>query len=197
MPIVKLIKSNFNKLIVSVDTFRSNVAEKCIDAGATIINDISGGSFDPRMFNCIADLKVPYILMHIKGTPQNMQENPIYNNVVEEVKQYFEEKINQLHQLGVYDIVIDPGFGFGKTVENNYDLLNNLAIFKSFGLPILVGFSRKSMINKVIGTSPDEALNGTTVLNTIALMKGVNILRVHDVKEANETIKIVTKLNSK
>ena len=196
LPIVKLIKSNFDGLIISVDTFRSNVARKCVEAGADIINDISGGSLDDKMFGCMAELKVPYILMHIKGTPQNMQENPTYNNVVDEVKSFFEEKINQLNSLGVENVILDPGFGFGKTVEHNYELLNNLDAFQSIGKPILAGISRKSMINKVINTSPDEALNGTTVLNTIALQKGANILRVHDIKEASETIKLTQKLKS-
>jgi dihydropteroate synthase len=196
LPIVKLIKSNFNGLNISIDTFRSNVAKKCVEVGADIINDISGGSLDDKMFSCIAELNVPYVLMHIKGSPQNMQKNPSYKNVVEEVKQYFEEKITQLNQLGVTDVILDPGFGFGKTIEHNYELLDNLDAFTSLGLPILAGVSRKSMINKVIGTTPDEALNGTTSLNTIALLKGANILRVHDVKEANETIKLTQKLKS-
>ena len=195
VPIVKLIKGNFNDIQISVDTFRSKVAEACVSEGANIINDISGGSLDGNMFDCIANLKVPYVLMHMKGTPQDMQNSPTYDNVVEEVKQYFEEKINKLNQLGINNIILDPGFGFGKTVEHNYQLLNNLDQFKSFGLPILAGVSRKSMINKVIDTSPEEALNGTTTLNTIALMKGANILRVHDVNEAQETIKLVNKLN--
>ncbi|PCI93296.1 MAG: dihydropteroate synthase [Flavobacteriales bacterium] len=195
LPIVKLIANNFKDLTISVDTFRSNVAKKCIEVGATMINDISGGSLDTNMFNCVANLNVPYVLMHIQGNPENMQENPTYNNVVEDVKNYFEEKIIQLNQLGVKDIILDPGFGFGKTVEHNYELLNNLDAFNCFNLPILAGLSRKSMITKVIDTSPDEALNGTTVLNTIALTKGANILRVHDVKEANECIKLVNKIN--
>ncbi|PJB14121.1 MAG: dihydropteroate synthase [Flavobacteriales bacterium CG_4_9_14_3_um_filter_32_8] len=197
VPIIKLVKTNFPDLLISVDTFRSKVAEKSIEAGANIINDISGGNMDSNMFRCIADLKVPYVLMHMQGTPQTMQENPTYQNVVEEVNQFFTEKLNQLTQLGVKDIILDPGFGFGKTLKHNYELLNNLDKFKTFNLPILVGFSRKSMINKVIDTTPEEALNGTTVLNTIALMKGANILRVHDVKEANETIKLVNQLNLK
>lgn len=194
LPIVKLIRSNFKDLEISIDTFRSSVAEKSVEAGATIVNDVSGGTLDSNMFSCIADLKVPYILMHIKGTPQTMQENPTYNYVVEEVKNYFEEKINELTQLGVNNIILDPGFGFGKTVEHNYELLNNLDAFKTFGLPILAGVSRKSMINKVLDTTPEEALNGTTVLNTIALTKGANILRVHDVREANECVKLVGRL---
>jgi dihydropteroate synthase len=196
IPIAKLIKSNFPDILISIDTFRSNIAKKCVEVGADIINDISGGSLDDKMFSCIAELNVPYVLMHIKGTPQNMQKNPTYTNVVAEVKTYFEEKITQLNQLGVTDVILDPGFGFGKTIEHNYELLDNLDTFTSFGLPILAGISRKSMINKVIGTTPDEALNGTTSLNTIALLKGANILRVHDVKEANETIKLTQKLKS-
>lgn len=194
LPIVQLIKSNFKNLEISVDTFRSSIAEKCIEAGATLINDISGGTLDKNMFNCIADLKVPYILMHMQGIPKTMQDNPTYNNVVKDVLHYLEEKVNELNQLGVHDIMLDPGFGFGKTVEHNYELLNNLDAFKSLGLPILAGFSRKSMINKVLNTTPEEALNGTTVLNTIALTKGANILRVHDVKEAVECVKLVGKL---
>jgi dihydropteroate synthase len=195
LPIVKLITSNFKDLDISIDTFRGSVAQKCVEAGATIINDVSGGTLDQNMFNCIADLKVPYVLMHMQGNPETMQDNPTYNNVVEEVKNYFEEKINQLNQLGINDIILDPGFGFGKTVEHNYKLLNNLDAFKTFGLPIMAGVSRKSMINKVLDTTPEEALNGTTVLNTIALTKGANILRVHDVKEANECIKLIKKLS--
>ncbi|NQX98344.1 MAG: dihydropteroate synthase [Flavobacteriales bacterium] len=195
LPIVKLIRSNFIDIIISVDTFRSVIAEKCVEAGASMINDISGGSLDDKMFDCIANLKVPYVLMHLKGNPQNMQENPIYENVTREVIKYFEDKLNQLSQMGVDNIILDPGFGFGKTIEHNYKLLNNLDSFKSFGYPILTGLSRKSMITKVLSTTPDEALNGTTTLNTIALMKGANILRVHDVKEANECIQLINKLN--
>ncbi len=194
LPTVQLIRSNFKDLEISVDTFRSAVAEKCVDAGATIINDVSGGNLDPKMFECVANLNTPYVLMHMKGNPQDMQENPTYTNVVEDVKNYFEEKIQALNQLGVKDIILDPGFGFGKTVEHNYELLNNLDTFKSFNLPILTGVSRKSMINKVLNSTPEEALNGTTVLNTIALTKGTNILRVHDVKEAKECIQLVQKL---
>ena len=194
LPIVQLIRSNFKGMEISIDTFRSAVAEKCVKAGATIINDISGGSLDKKMFSCVADLKVPYILMHIQGNPKTMQENPSYNNVVKEVKQYFEEKINQLNQLGAKDIILDPGFGFGKTIEHNYELLNNLDQFKTFNLPILAGVSRKSMINKVLNTTPEEALNGTTTLNTIALTKGAKILRVHDVREARECVKLVEQL---
>ncbi len=197
IPIIKLVRHNFPKLLISVDTFRSNVAKHSVEAGANLVNDISGGTMDSNMFKTIAELKVPYILMHIKGTPQNMQNNPIYNNVIEEVTEYFTDKIKDLNALGFKDIIIDLGFGFGKTVEHNYELLNNLEYFKSFKLPILTGISRKSMINKVLEINPDEALNGTTVLNTIALMKGTNILRVHDVKEAKEASLLVQSLKSK
>ena len=194
LPIVKLIQSNFADLIISIDTFRSNIAKQCIDAGADIINDISGGNMDSNMFKTVAELKVPYVLTHLQGTPQTMQQNPSYTNVLEDVKNYFQEKIKQLNNLGVNDIILDPGFGFGKTVEHNFQLLKNLKEVKSFGLPLLAGVSRKSMINKVIGTPPKEALNGTTVLNTIALQNGANILRVHDVKEAKEVIQLIHQL---
>lgn len=195
IPVISLIKTKFPKAIISIDTFRSKVAKKAIESGASIINDISGGTIDTHMFNAVTELDVPYVLMHIKGTPQNMQNNPTYENVVEEVKEYFTTKINELNRLGIKNIILDLGFGFGKTVEHNYQLLNAIDEFKSFGLPILTGVSRKSMINKVLNTKPEEALNGTSVLNTIALMKGTKILRVHDVKEANECVKLVEKLN--
>ena len=194
IPIIKLIRLQYPDVIISADTFGSIVAKECVAAGADLINDISGGTIDENIFITIAKLQVPYVLMHIKGTPQNMQSNPEYINVVEEVKAYFTEKIAQLNALGVTDIILDPGFGFGKTVEHNYQLLNNLDTFSEFGLPVLAGVSRKSMINKVIGTTPEKALNGTTVLNTIALLKGAKILRVHDVKEAKEAITLVSKL---
>ena len=194
IPIIKLIRLQYPDVIISADTFGSIVAKECVAAGADLINDISGGTIDENIFITIAKLQVPYVLMHIKGTPQNMQSNPEYINVVEEVKAYFTEKIAQLNALGVTNIILDPGFGFGKTVEHNYQLLNNLDTFSEFGLPVLAGVSRKSMINKVIGTTPEKALNGTTVLNTIALLKGAKILRVHDVKEAKEAITLVSKL---
>ena len=193
-PIIKLIKHNFPNLLISVDTFRSNVAKQSVEAGADLVNDISGGTMDKEMFKTIAKLNVPYILTHIKGTPQNMQDNPSYSNVVEDVKTYFSEKIKELELLGFNQIILDLGFGFGKTVKHNYELLNNVEKFKSFKLPILTGISRKSMINKVLEINPDEALNGTSVLNTVALMKGSNILRVHDVKEAKECINLVAQL---
>lgn len=197
IPIIALISKQFPDLVISIDTFRSNVAKKAVEAGANLINDISGGSIDKEMFKTVAELNVPYILMHIKGTPQTMQNNPTYINVVEEVKEYFTAKIAELNQLDVTNIVLDLGFGFGKTVEHNYQLLNALDEFNTFGLPTLTGVSRKSMINKVLGTTPKEALNGTTVLNTIALLKGTKILRVHDVKEAKEAVLLVESLKPK
>jgi dihydropteroate synthase len=195
LPIVKLLKANFRDIIISIDTFRSEVAKKCIEAGADLINDISGGTLDDNLFDTVADLNVPYVLMHIKGTPQNMQDNPTYTDVVKEVKDYFTKKIDQLNAKGVTNIILDPGFGFGKTVEHNYELLKHLDQFQSFGLPVLAGLSRKSMINKVLGTTPEEALNGTTVLNTIALQKGASILRVHDIAAAKECVKLLKKLD--
>ncbi len=195
LPIITLLRKEFPEIIISADTFRSQVAKKCVEAGADIINDISGGTMDSNMFETIAQLDVPYILMHIKGTPQSMQTNPSYKNVVKDVKSYFSEKLEQLNKLGVKQVILDPGFGFGKTVEHNYQLLSALDEFKEFGLPILTGVSRKSMINKVLNTTPKEALNGTTVLNTIALLKGAKILRVHDVKEAKQAIQLVKQLH--
>ena len=185
------IKKKFPEAIVSVDTFRANVARKMVeDFGANIINDISAGEMDAKMFETIAELKVPYILMHMKGTPDNMQKNPTYDNVIKEIFIYLNEKIEKLKRLGVNDIIIDPGFGFGKTIEHNYTILKNLDAFKLFELPILAGLSRKSMIYKSLNTIPEKALNGTSVLNTIALNNGATILRVHDVMEAVETIKL-------
>ncbi|MCX6230029.1 MAG: dihydropteroate synthase [Bacteroidetes bacterium] len=194
LPVITAIRNEFPEAIISVDTYHASVAEMAVDNGAGIINDISGGEFDPGMFTTIARLKVPYVLMHIKGRPENMQQNPVYNNLMQEVMLYFSEKVNQLRALGVNDIIIDPGFGFGKTTEHNYELLQKLEVFSMLELPVLVGFSRKSMINKVLKCKPEDALNGTTVLNTIALLKGANILRVHDVKEAVEAIKITSML---
>ncbi|MFZ4400735.1 MAG: dihydropteroate synthase [Bacteroidales bacterium] len=189
-PVIKSIRKEFPDVLISIDTYHAGVAVMAAENGADIINDISGGEMDIKMFPAIARLKLPYIMMHMKGKPENMQQNPLYENLIEEIMLYFADKINQLRLLGVNDIILDPGFGFGKTVEHNYELLQKLELFKFHELPILVGFSRKSMINKVLGTTPTEALNGTTVLNTIALLKGANILRVHDVKEAVEAVKL-------
>jgi len=192
LPIIKLLKSRFSKLILSVDTYWAEVAKQCVKAGADIINDISAGELDEKMADTIAELQVPYIIMHMQGTPSNMQKNPTYTNVTTEIISYFQQKIKQLQIKGIKDIIIDPGFGFGKTLTHNYQLLNELEKFKQFGIPILVGTSRKSMIYKLLDNSPEQALNGTSITNTIALQKGVNILRVHDVKEAIECIKITT-----
>ena len=170
-------------LVVSVDTFRADVAKMCVEEfGVAIINDISGGELDPNMFATVAHLQVPYILMHMKGTPQNMQQAPHYDNLIPEMFLYFSTKVEQLHDLGVNDIILDPGFGFAKTLEHNYELLAHLEEFREFNLPLLVGVSRKTMIYKLLGSSADEALNGTTAVNTISLMKGADILRVHDVR---------------
>lgn len=181
--------------VVSVDTFRASVARRCVEEyGVAIINDISGGEMDAEMFPTVADLGVPYVLTHIQGTPQTMQQAPRYDNVLREVFLYFARKVRQLRDLRVKDIILDPGFGFGKTMEDNYTLLSHLEEFRVFGLPVLVGVSRKSMITRLLGITPDEALNGTTVLNTIALAKGANILRVHDVRPAVEAVALTGKV---
>ena len=182
--------------IVSVDTFRADVAKMCVEEyGVQIVNDISGGELDKEMFPTVARLGVPYVLMHMKGTPQTMQEAPHYDDLIKEVLLYFAEKIQQLRDLGQKDIILDPGFGFAKTLEHNYELLSHLEALQIFELPILIGVSRKSMIYKLLGTTAQEALNGTTVLNTICLMKGcANILRVHDVKECVEAVEIYKEL---
>ena len=194
---LELIRKHHPEAIVSVDTFRADIARMCVEEyGVAIINDISAGNMDKQMFPTIARLGVPYIIMHMKGTPQNMQENPHYDHFLKEIFYYFSEKVQKLRDLGAKDIIIDPGFGFGKTIEHNYELMNHLEEFHLFELPILVGISRKSMIYKLLGITPEEALNGTTALNTIALTKGAHILRVHDVKEAVECVKIVQKMKA-
>jgi len=185
------VRANFPDILLSVDTYRASVAKKSAEHGIDIINDISGGNLDSLMFKTVADLNIPYILMHIQGTPKTMQNNPKYLNVVQEVKKDFESKITQLINLGFNKIILDPGFGFGKSLENNYQLLKSLNVFSSFNYPLLAGVSRKSMINHVIGTNPVTALNGTTVLNTIALQNGASILRVHDAFEAKQAIELV------
>ena len=195
IPAINAILKEFPKTLISVDTFRSTVARETISEGAALINDISGGTLDKRMFETIAMLQVPYILMHIKGTPQNMQENPTYENITSELISFFANQIYTLHELHVNDVVIDVGFGFGKTIEHNYQLLKDLALFKNLDVPILAGISRKSMLYKPLGISSKEALNATTSANTIALLNGANLLRVHDVKEAVQAINIVNLLN--
>lgn len=192
LPIIKLLKNSFPEIIISVDSFWANTAKEVVIAGADIINDISAGEMDNQMFDTIAILQVPYIMMHMQGTPLNMQNNPVYENVTQEVKTFFEKKIEILKSKGVSQIVIDPGFGFGKTIKHNYELLNNLQKFKLLGFPVLIGASRKSMIYNLLDSSPQEALNGTSVINSMALQNGADILRVHDVKEATECIKIST-----
>ena len=178
--------------VLSVDTFRSDVARMVVEEyGVAIINDIAAGEMDENMFKTIADLNVPYLIMHMKGTPQNMQKEPHYDNLIKEIFEYFAKKVEQLHLLGVKDVILDPGFGFGKTMTHNYELLAALEEFKLFELPLLVGVSRKSMIYNFLGITADEALNGTTIINTMALERGAHILRVHDVKEAVEAVKIV------
>lgn len=182
--------------IVSVDTFRADVASMCVEEyGVALINDISGGQMDERMFDTVARLDVPYIMMHMQGTPQDMQQHIHYDHLRMEIMQYFALRVQDLHARGVKDIIIDPGFGFGKTLAHNYELFKHLEDFKLFGLPLLVGISRKSMIYKLLDSSPEEALNGTTVLNTIALTKGADILRVHDVKACVEAVRIFNQMN--
>lgn len=195
VPVIRQIKRTFSDIIISVDTYHSKVAEHIVgEFGDCIINDISGGSMDPNMFKTVAKLRVPYVLMHIQGTPKNMQVNPGYGNVTKDVIKQLSEGVYHLHEIGVNDVIIDPGFGFGKTLDHNYELLNHLDAFRFFELPLMVGVSRKSMIFKLFGKKPEESLNGTTVLNTLALQSGANILRVHDVKEAVEAVEIFEKI---
>lgn len=195
LPIIHLILKHFPKTLLSIDTFRSEVAKQGIEAGACIINDISAGKLDLKMLQTIADLKVPYIMMHMRGTPQNMQQQTNYKDLIKDILFYFSERIAAARALGIVDIIVDPGFGFAKTLEQNYQLLNKIELFKMIDKPFLVGVSRKSMIYKVLENTANEALNGTTVLNTLALQKGASVLRVHDVKEALECIKLVEALN--
>ena len=194
-PLTTLVKE-FPQMIFSIDTFYSSVAKRAVDKGASIINDVSGGNLDLKMFSAVAKMKVPYILMHMKGTPQNMQVNPEYKDVVLDVLDFFSKKISELKLLGLSDIIIDPGFGFGKTLDQNYALLKHLNVFKICEAPILAGLSRKSMITKLIQGGDENSLNGTSVLNTIALINGADILRVHDVKEAKEAVDLVNKMKT-
>ncbi len=194
---LEILFREYPEAIVSVDTFRSEIARCCVEKfGVGMINDISAGELDQKMFDTIADLKVPYIMMHMKGTPQSMMQHTVYENMMKDIFLYFSEKVNILHQQGVNDIILDPGFGFSKNTDQNYYLMKVLKEFRIFELPILVGISRKSMIRNLLDCSVGEALNGTTVLNTIALMEGASILRVHDVKEAVECIKIYNKVKT-
>ncbi|HLT32494.1 MAG TPA: dihydropteroate synthase [Aquaticitalea sp.] len=196
IPILNLILKHFPQALVSIDTFRSKVASESIDHGAAMINDIAAGSLDPEMFATVAKHQVPYIMMHMKGTPQSMQKEATYDDLIKDLRFYFSQKVRQATSQKINDIIIDPGFGFAKTTEQNYTLLNHLDLFQTFGLPILIGLSRKSMIYKVLESTPQEALNGTTALHTIALLKGANIIRAHDVKEAMECVKLVEALKA-
>lgn len=195
MPALRLIRNEFPDTIISIDTFYADVAKEAVEVyGANIINDISGGEIDKRMFNVVAELNVPYILMHMRGVPQTMQYMTNYDNFIQDILYYFSEKRAKLSLLGVNDVIIDPGFGFSKSVAQNYELMAYLKYFHIFEEPILVGVSRKSMIYKLLETTPENSLNGTTVLNTVSLLSGANILRVHDVKEAVECVKIISEL---
>ena len=194
---VKVVREEFPESVLSIDTYRASVAKAAVEAGADMINDISGGTFDPDMIPTVGELQVPYCLMHTTSKPSDMQQHTEYNDILADMLQFFGQQLEKLHAHYVHDIIIDPGFGFGKTLEQNYFLMDNLEVFHELGLPILVGISRKSMIYKLLGTTPDGALNGTTVLNTIALMKGTDILRVHDVKEAVEVRKILRNFSKK
>lgn len=196
VPVIELLLKHFPDTLLSVDTFRAAVAKAAIESGAAIINDIAAGLLDDKMLETVGQLKVPYIMMHMRGTPQTMVKLTQYEDIIKEMLFYFSERIDSARKFGIDDIIIDPGFGFAKTLNQNYEVLNKMELFKMTELPILAGMSRKSMIYKLLGNTPQEALNGTTVLNTIALTKGANILRVHDVKEAIETVRIFGNLKN-
>ncbi|MDR1202612.1 MAG: dihydropteroate synthase [Tannerellaceae bacterium] len=194
---LNIVNKHYPDAIVSVDTFRADVARHCVEEfGVAIINDIAGGELDTGMFQTVADLQVPYIMMHMRGTPQTMQQFTDYNDLIVDIRKYFSDKVYQLEQMGINDIILDPGFGFSKTIEQNYKLMHHLKDFSIFGFPVLVGISRKAMIYKHLDTTPSESLNGTSILNTLALLNGADILRVHDVKEAVEVVKIVSKYSN-
>jgi dihydropteroate synthase len=194
-PALEIVRNAFPEIYISIDTYHSSVARKAVEMGADLINDISAGSIDTNMFDTIAELQVPYVLMHMQGIPETMQQNPNYANVTKEVIEHLMRNVHTLKSKGVEDVIIDPGFGFGKTLEQNYQLFNNLDAFSIFEKPLLIGISRKSMVTRLFDCNADEALNGSTVLHTIALQNGANILRVHDVQPAMEAIRIVSKLN--
>lgn len=194
LPIINLILKYFPSTLISVDTFRSAIAKNSIENGACMINDISAGNLDENMMQTVAEYSVPYIMMHMRGTPQTMQKLTNYENIIKEVLYYFSEKITKSRSLGINDLIIDPGFGFAKTLDQNYEILKNFELFKMLELPILAGISRKSMVYKPLESTAQAALNGTTVLNAIAISKGAKILRVHDVKEAVECVKLMDKL---
>lgn len=194
IPAVKAIRKNFQESIISIDTFRSRVAQEAVQEGADMVNDISAGDLDPAMISTVADLQVPYVAMHMRGTPQTMNQLTQYENVTKEVIDYFQKKLFTLKNAGITDVIVDPGFGFAKTVAHNFELLKSLELFQIFERPLLVGLSRKSMIWRTLDSTPELALNGTTALNTIALVKGATLLRVHDVREACEVIQLVSHL---
>lgn len=196
LPVIELLKKNFGDILISIDTVKAEVARQAIATGASLVNDISAGTMDETMYPTVAELGVPYVLMHMQGRPENMQQKPSYEAIIEEVLDFFIAQIGQLRALGVKDIILDPGFGFGKTMEHNYTLLKKMHVFQMLNLPILAGLSRKSMIYKKLKTTPDLALNGTSVLNLVALQQGARILRVHDVKEAREVIQLWTQLEN-
>ena len=194
LPVVEILLKEFPEILLSIDTFRGEVAKKCVEAGAAMINDISGGNLDSKMFNTVAELQVPYILMHMRGTPKNMKDLNQYEDVVQDLLFYFSGKIEEARSLGINDLIIDPGFGFSKNISQNFELLSKLELFRNLDLPILSGISRKSLIYKTLDSTSEEALNGTTVLNTVCLLKGAHILRVHDVKEAVECVKLTAQV---
>lgn len=194
---VRAIRARYPGAVLSIDTYRASVAKAAVEAGADMINDISGGTFDPDMIPAVGELQVPYCLMHTTSKPSDMQQHTEYDDILADMLRFFGRQLEKLHECHVHDIIIDPGFGFGKTLEQNYFLMDNLGVFQQLGLPILVGISRKSMIYKLLDTAPGEALNGTTVLNTVALLKGADILRVHDVREAVEVRKILRNFSKK
>ena len=194
IPVIEAILNSFPEAVVSIDTFRGKVAKEAVEAGAVMINDISAFELDKEMINTLRSYKVPYVLMHMQGTPQNMQKNPSYKNVVIDIIQFLSKKISELNSFGIHDVIVDPGFGFGKTLSDNYELIANLTYFSSLKHPLLVGISRKSMIHKLLKTNALNSINGTTALNMYSLLNGANILRVHDTKEANECIQIFNEI---
>ena len=194
LPVIEKIHLSFPDAIISIDTYRSDVAKNTVAAGAAMVNDISAGKLDAKMLETVGALGVPYVAMHMQGNPQNMQVSPKYDNILVDIRSFFATKIDEAHKAGIHDIIIDPGFGFGKTLEHNYLLLKNMSSIRRDGVPMLIGVSRKSMIYKLLGIDVADALNGTTVLNTVALQNGAQILRVHDVKEAHQVVKLIEKL---
>ena len=196
LPALEEIHKKFPETIISIDTYRSDVAKKAVEAGAAMVNDISGGNLDAKMLKTVGMLGVPYVAMHMLGKPENMQDKPSYNNILTHIRSFFASKIDTAHKAGIHDIIIDPGFGFGKNLEHNYSLLKNLSSIQIHGIPMLIGVSRKSMIHKLLQIEVTDALIGTTVLNTVALLQGTQILRVHDVKEAHQAVQLIEKLKN-